>query len=194
MKQKVEIVADILAVVGFLLACFTACHVFPNREAIEFDYQAVLVGIIAAVFTLLVGWNIYQMVDWKNKEQKVAELQDELKQNINYMHNKTDYNQALVYAMMSQSASSVFAPNQDNILKYQMLSKSILAMKIFSKFPDCQNEIQSLIKTTIAGLQNSASVTLSDDMRTGLLVSCGEIENRDNIKFFPEFIQLLKQA
>lgn len=194
MKRVFAIIADILAIVGFFLACFIACRVFPNTENTSFDYQAILVGIVGGIFTLLVGWNIFQMVDWKTKEKKVNDLQLQLEKDMNYIHNKADYNQALIFAMMSQTISSTFAPNDKSVLKYQMLIKGIQSLKVLSKFPDCEIEIQALMKTLIKGLKNSISINLSDEIKTELLVSCGEIENRNKIFHFHEFIDLIKQA
>ena len=193
-RKVISVLVDFLAVIGFALALFIAFRVFPNCDNTGFDYQAILVGVISGLFTLLIGWNIYQMVDWKKKEKEVLELQRELHKNINYIHNKTDYNQALVYSMMSQSISSIFAPNEKKCLKYEMLLKGILAMKVFSKFPDCQIEMQALMKTMIIGLKNSGFTSLSDEIRTELLISCGEIDDRENIDSYKEFIWLLKQA
>lgn len=188
------VIADILAIVGFCLACFIAFQIFPNSTATSFDYQAVLVGIISGIFALLVGWNIYQMVDWKNKEQQVSNLQNKLTENITYIHNKTDYNQALMYAIMSQTITAELVPETQMTLKFQMLLKGIQALKIFSNFPDCDKEINSLMKTLIIGLENSRSVQLSDDARVKLLMKCGEINNKENIESFDMFIKLVEKA
>lgn len=193
-RKVLSVFADFFAFIALFLSVFIAFHVFPSTQNLRFDYQAILIGIMAAIFTLLVGWNIYQMVDWKKTEKKTSELQRKLKGEIIYIHNKTDYNQAIMYALMCQSISSVFAPNEKDSLKYQMLLKGIQAMKMLSKMPDCGSEIEVLMNTMIKGLSNSESISLTDAVRTDLLVSCGEIENRDKIESWSLFIDLLKRA
>lgn len=193
-RKIFPVLADFLAVIGFVLALFISSRVFPNCDNTGFDYQAILVGVLSGLFTLLVGWNIYQMIDWKKKEKEVSELQHEMRRNINYIHNKTDYNQALVYGMISQSISSIFTPYEKEGLKYEMLLKGIVALKMFSKFPDCQKEMQTLMNSMLIGLKNSGNITLSDEIRTELLITCGEIDNRRDIESYKEFIALLKQA
>ena len=189
-----SIIADILAVIGFALSVFIAFRIFPNNENTGFDYQAILVGIVCGIFTLLVGWNIYQAIDLSKAFSKVEDLKSNLERELNYIHNKTDYNQGLMYAIISQTASANFAPNEVAVVKYQMIIKAITAMKIFSKFPDCQKEIDSLIKTTMKGLTNSKTITFPDKDVVDFLMLCGEIENRESINNFTEFINLLENC
>lgn len=190
----ISIFADIIGSIGFCLAVFLACRFFPNQHNLLFDYQAVLVGIIAGIFTLMAGWNIYQAIDWKAEINKIDKLKIELQGELNNMHNKSDYNQAITYAMLCQTASAHFAPNEDNVIKIQMLTKGIVALKILSRFPDCEKEIKSLIGTLIKGLNNSSSLRLDDNIKTDLLLSCGEIENRESIEQFDRLIELIKKC
>lgn len=73
-----SVIADILGVIGCGLAVFISFRVFPNRDNLTFDYQAILVGILAGLFTLIVGWNIFQMIDWKQEIQAVNKQKEEL--------------------------------------------------------------------------------------------------------------------
>lgn len=189
-----SVIADLLAIIGFLLSVFLLINFYPAKTELSFDYQAVLCAIIGAIFTLLVGWNIYQMVDWKHREHFMSEIHDKMNGEITYFHNKSSYSQAIMYAMMSQLSSVSFAPNEKTVLKHEMLSKGILALKILSNFPDCQKEIDAVIKTLIKGLDNSCDVPLSEDSRIDLIMSCGEINNRESIECFSEFIEMLRHS
>lgn len=177
---------------GFGLSVFIACRVFPNCDNTNFDYQAIMVGIVAAIFTLLIGWNIFQVIDWKSERKIIEDLRKELESNLNYIHNRCDYNQAVVYAMMSQTASSFFAPNGKEAIKYQMLLKGIQSLKILSKIPETEVETNAIMETLIKGLQNSNDVKLNENIITEILISCGEIKDRQNIKNFEEFKKLLE--
>lgn len=188
-----SVLADFLAVVGFCLSVFIACRVFPNCDNTSFDYQAVIVGIIAAIFTLLVGWNIFQVIDWRSERNAVADLRNQLEQELSYVHDNSDYNQALVYAMMSQTTSTLFAPNEKSALKYQMLLKGIQALKMLSRLPNTHTEINSLIASLIKGLNNSTEIQLDDKTCTDLLMCCGEIANRQTIERFDEFVKLIER-
>lgn len=172
-KDFCPVIADILAVVGFGLSLYISFRLFPNCDNTQFDYQA---------------------IDWKSEIKKIDELRKDLDHQLNYIHNKNDYNQAIVFAMLSQTASAHFAPNEENVLKLQMLLKGIQALKILSKSPNCEVEINSLMNTLIKGLSNSTSMHLNENIKTDLILSCGEVSNRENIPNFDQFVELIKNA
>lgn len=191
-KNIWRIFVDFTAITACVLSIYIISVGFPNNGELRFDYQAILVGIIAGIFTLLVGWNIYQAIDWKSEIKKVEKLRKELHRELNYVHNKSDYNQGVTYANLSQTLSASFAPHENLVLKLQMLQNGIMAMKIFSRLPDCEIELRSLIKTLIIGLENSSNLHLDDDLKTTLLLSCGEIKNRKSIEHFDKLVNMIK--
>lgn len=155
----------------------------------------VFTSVLALLVTLLLGWNIYQLVDFNSKTKNLDFLKEKQEKDINYIHNKADYNQALVYSMMSQLSSAHFAFNKSNeekFIKFQMLLKGITAMKILSNLPGCKKEISSLSKTLIEGLNNSTSVSLDEETKTKLLLMCGEIIKKEEITELDAIIKLIK--
>lgn len=152
-------------------------------------------SVLALLVTLLLGWNIYQLVDFNGKTKNIDSLKEKQEKDINYIHNKADYNQALVYAMMSQLSSAHFAfnkCNEERFIKSQMLLNGITALKILSNFPDCKKEISSLSKTLIEGLNNASSVSLDEETKTQLLLMCGEIIKKEEITEFDTIVKLIK--
>lgn len=200
-KSFIRVIIDISAVLGLCLSIFTTCNVFPADSQTHFDYQAVLVGIIAAIFTLLAGWNIYQMVDWNEKMRKLSALRKELDEQksmstekLTYIHNKTDYCQAIVFGAMSQSAAVVFAPDNKEIIKQEMILKGLTAIKTLSGFPNTSIEIDSIIQTLIDGLHFSKHVSLKKGFITDMIMLCGEVKDKDKIVSFQELIKALEQC
>lgn len=192
MKTKFPVIADMLAVIAFVLSLFLVCNGYPNTQETSFDYQAIIVGILGGLFTLIVGWNIYQMVDWKKKIELVEELSEKIKEEINYIHNKQDYNQAVAYGIMSQSASVSFAPNERETIKKTMILKGLTAIKQLSYFPDTQKEISSILSTLCKGMNNSSEIKLDRKFVTDMIMLCGEIKNRDHISGFEEFVDSME--
>lgn len=190
------VLADILAVVSFGLSTFIAFRFFPNCNNTGFDYQAVLVGIVGAIFTLLVGWNIYQAIDWKNQLKQVEEMRIKMDQEIKYIHEKTNYNQAITYANMSQMLSTSFAPNERTVIKFQMVLEGLIALKSLSALSGMKVdiEIQAVVDTLIKGLNNSKDIHLSEKNTNELLLCCGEICNRGNIQRFDKLFELIKNC
>lgn len=180
------------------LSCITLLFVICPRviehENLGFDYMGVIIAVLSLLITVLIGWNIYQLVDFSEKSKQFNNLKGQQEKELNYIHNKADYNQALVYAIMSQTFSAHFAPNEDSIIKYEMLTKGLYALKTLSNFPDCEKEISSLTETIIKGLNNSSSVPLDEKTKTNLLLMCGEINNKNKISKYETIIELIKRS
>lgn len=186
------VIADILAYIAFTISLIIICRMFPTGEHLGFDYQAILVGIVAGIFTLLIGWNIFQFLDFKKEFSSIEKLKSELHEQLNNIHNKTDFNQALTYAFLSQTVTAHFCPNENELIKGQMIMKGIMGLKIFSNFPDCEKEIKMLSSTLVKGLRNSSETKLPEEFRTKMLLLCGEIAHKDKIPNFNELVALIK--
>lgn len=155
---------------------------------------SVIVGILTLFVTVLIGWNIWSVIDLKSYKRKYEELDVKISSELNYMHNKADHNQALVYGMMSQTASAFFAPNEKALMKFQMLSKGLVALKNLSNFPNCEKEISSLMDTITKGMNNSTSISLDENSKTQLILMCGEIVHKDRIPKLNTIIELINNS
>ena len=82
-----------LAGVTALLICMALVFIlFPRQNIPDFDYQGILVGILAGLFTLIVGWNIYQMVDMKSEMSKLSEWKKSLRSDVEIIEKKVTDN------------------------------------------------------------------------------------------------------
>ncbi|MDE6481051.1 MAG: hypothetical protein K2L45_12380 [Muribaculaceae bacterium] len=197
-----RVIADSSAIIALGIGIYLILIGFPNRENLTFDYQAILVGILAGLFTLIVGWNIYQMVDWGSRIQRAYDLNTELdnklatlntrtKEEINYLHNKADYNQALTYSFLSLQSLVSISVDKDEMIKQSLLHYGILAMQIYSNLPDCQKECSSALNIMIDGLESTPNIKISPDIATELILECGKIGNKENLKNFEKLITLI---
>lgn len=71
-----------IAVVLLLLTLFVSLHylccTYPHKltKTPDFDYMSVICAFFGVLVTLLVGWNIYNALDFKNKMEKLETDQD----------------------------------------------------------------------------------------------------------------------
>lgn len=60
----------------------TLCRSFYHEVGLGFDYMGIIVGILAALCTVLIGWQIYNVIDFSQKEKtnaaKIAEINNYL--------------------------------------------------------------------------------------------------------------------
>lgn len=183
----------IISIIALVFSTLSMIHSI-SYEKLQFDYIGVVISIISIAVTFLIGWNFYQLIDFKEKTKELDEANKRVNEALNNIHNKADYNQAIAYGIMSQNASVHFAHNEKEVVKLQMLSKGLTALKILSKFPDCDKEIASLSNTLIKGMGNSSMVLLDEKNKINLLLLCGEIVHKEKIPKYYEIVELIKKS
>ena len=70
MKKYTYIIISIVSLALSVTAVCVACWRSPE---LSFDYQGVLVGVLSLLVTVLIGLNIYTLVDFKKKEGVIDE-------------------------------------------------------------------------------------------------------------------------
>lgn len=60
-----------LSVIAIIVSVIAICIACPHVPELGFDYQGVIVGILALLVTMLIGWNIFSIID-------IRKIRDEL--------------------------------------------------------------------------------------------------------------------
>ena len=63
-KKNVGIWLSMFALIVSIINVFVVCIYNPRAE-VEFDYQGIIVGSLSILVTVLIGWNIYSVIDFK---------------------------------------------------------------------------------------------------------------------------------
>ena len=59
MNKYRNIVILILSGISILVSIIALCRTYPHTSDLGMDYQGIIVGILALLVTVLIGWNIY---------------------------------------------------------------------------------------------------------------------------------------
>lgn len=79
------IISVLSLVTNILLVCFAFPRVI-REDNIGFDYLGIIVGVLSLLITILIGWNIYTMVDFNRKTKEMERKVEREIRNI-----KTEY-------------------------------------------------------------------------------------------------------
>lgn len=60
----------ILSLIAVVLSIVAICVSLPRTD-ISFDYLGLVTGILGVLVTVLVGWNIYMIIDFKQEKEKL---------------------------------------------------------------------------------------------------------------------------
>ena len=69
--------AIIVSIVNIVVVCLS-----NPRTAVYFDYQGIIIGSLSILVTLLIGWNIYSVVDFKKNIESLEYKMQALKKRL----------------------------------------------------------------------------------------------------------------
>lgn len=61
-----RVVSVIISAIALILSTISVCYVFQRDGKPPFDYQGVFVAIFSLLVTLLIGWNIFSVINIDN--------------------------------------------------------------------------------------------------------------------------------
>ena len=104
-KNKKDIFPIILGIINFALLIPLLCMHFPRiiDSNLGFDYMGIIVGILSLLVTVLVGWNIFNTLEFKKeleqikknseeKEKMLKKLKEEIEKTLKELKEEIDDN------------------------------------------------------------------------------------------------------
>lgn len=146
-------IAILLSAVAIIFSTITLCSVYPN-ENLGFDYLGIMVGILTLLITVLIGWQIFSLINLKEIEKENIKLKKTIFEEI-YLEFGFTYksNASNSVGMFNQSkrqsfihASNIIYYSIYAIQKYTQAGDFDTANKIISNF---SNDIPVLEETDL---------------------------------------------
>ena len=69
-------ISVILSLMSLVISIVCLCRTYPRE--LGFDYLGWIVGILALLITILIGWQIYTVVDVRNSQKRYKEIVEEV--------------------------------------------------------------------------------------------------------------------
>lgn len=108
MKIKLSLILSSIAIV---ISIITMCLTMPRRE-MSIDYLGLITGILGVLVTVLIGWNIYMIIDFRQERENLKQYFEEQKKSVQSVGHDllvTYKNQLLNVALLEKSISDVYA-------------------------------------------------------------------------------------
>ena len=61
-----------LSIVALIIAVVALCRTCPRTVSLSFDYLGVIVGVLSVLVTVVIGWNIYSILDIKRLRSEIS--------------------------------------------------------------------------------------------------------------------------
>lgn len=189
-KAILRVVIDGCSIIALGISLFLVFTNFPNTEATKFDYQAILVGILAAIFTLLVGWNIYSVIDFKKKESLIDQMEARLQSQINKDKKYIDDSYAISMSYVASMLALSITPRSKESILDKMIFAYITCIKCYNHskdFPQSTKQLDALLSY----LKELKDIKLEPTQKNKLLIKIGEIEHRDKLPEIGKLVDYL---
>lgn len=188
-----RIVYYLVSAINAISCIVLLCVICPRVENLGFDYMGVIVAILALLVTLLIGWNIWSMIDIKSIRKEFDTLRYEFQRQINYLQNKTDYNTAFMHGRTSQMMACSLTELGKEERKMDMLCSAIISVKMFANL-SCEEEYNSILGTAIETMKATNEILLSEDNIDKLLLMIGEIQQRESIPLLNDLVLAIRNC
>lgn len=195
MNDKIfgRIVYHLVSTINAISCIVLLCIICPRVKNLGFDYIGVVVTILALLVTLLIGWNIWSMIDIKGVRKEFNTLNLDIQHKFNYLQNMTDYNTALMYGRTSQMIACSLADIGKEELKKDMLCSAITSVKMFANLSS-DKEYNSILRTTLEAMTVTEKIHLSEEDVEKLLLMIGEIQQRENIPLINDLVLAIRNC
>lgn len=136
-----KLISIILSCLAIILSVI-AIGVTLSRTELSFDYLGLITGILGLLVTILIGWNIYTGVDFRNEKEQLHKYFEEQKKSVNSVGDDlrlTFFNQLSQNAVSKKCIADVYA-NLMGLNKYLPLAYNYLYYTIDAIFTAAQAE------------------------------------------------------
>lgn len=170
MKFKIDIIISTVSIVGSVIAICISAY---RTDSLGFDYQGVIVGILALLVTVLIGWQIFMIFDIKRIKDDVLNVNYE-----NYI--RSEKNLIEIQMSLSDFYLDLYTINSKRQIGFSYLLHSISAIIHQSRINDI-NSANAIIKRLISTIVDPSKVILRQIEYNSLLNLIYSIENKEGI-------------
>lgn len=177
----------VVSIISTTVSIFALILAFPHYENATYDYHGGLVTILAILVTVLIGWNIYSIVDFNRRKNEVSSLYfavnqalDEVSKWNNNSDGITEFSFVYVYQHLLK-----IKPIPEMYDRF--LHHSIYALKYFSYSKElsmCSDIVKSLLLLP-------KDLPISQDTKKTCLKVLHLVPEPDKIEGFYDVVELI---
>lgn len=158
----------ILSAISIMVSVAALCRTYPHTSDLGMDYQGVIVGMLAPLVTILIGWQIYTAINVKEELKDIKDLRREINKQerdiyIRSTNNLFEFQSAMFMMYDNKKEKS----NSDIFQLYLHGISSIYHLCSLGK----QNECTSIVNILIA----RKSILMSEKFQKGQIDSLMDI-------------------
>ena len=190
--MKKEYSIWVISIVSLLLSVIAVCVAVWRSPELSFDYQGVIVGVLSLLVTVLIGWNIYSVVDF-NRKVGIIEKKSNILQEISAKSDKISLiNQSETEQCIALIYYHLLGFSKHIPLEYEYIyhsAESMLYASMLRNYDLCN----STIEVILSSIKNPEEIVVKNDYKNRLLVLVSRIQTPEKINRFSEFLDFVSR-
>ena len=178
--MKKESLALFFSFMAILISVVSICVACPRNQELGFDYQGVLVGVLSLLVTVLVGWNLYTIIDIKNTKDKIDEISTGASLMIQKGMAVSENTNWMIYHYLLLKEDPLG-------LEYRFLYHGIACLFHTSQFLDIAT-CNAIVKGLLECMTNPKSITITKNGKDEILKLLSGVKQSDKIKGYFELL------
>lgn len=174
-EKRWGVLLSILGIMNLVLLIPLLCIHFPRiiDNNLGIDYLGIIVGVLTILVTVLIGWNIYTIIDYQKEISKTKKELNSIKQDINTLANKTIQERTELFASIQKDFALISLRNYLMRVDKSFLSsiftytiKSVICYSYLKDYKQADDLIASLInaipKETYNSIDNKDKLNIKE--------------------------------
>ena len=156
MDKAKEVIIYIIVLASLIMSIFSLCNSLPRTDGL--DYIGVIVGILSLLVTILIGWNIYTVIDFNKTKEELSKNEAVLSDLILRVNNNTTADSAALEFYFAYLYAYLLTNNEPFGLGFWYINHTLNAILKYSeiaKYKEC-NALVEMLLSTITEPQNKS--------------------------------------
>lgn len=173
----------ILSAISIMVSVAALCRTYPHTSDLGMDYQGVIVGILALLVTVLVGMNLYTLVDFGRATKEVELLKAKLHNDINTSLALNSNDTFIMYHYLITGIAPLG-------LEYNLIRSalsSLVHLSSIGQYDACGVVSKALVQCVV----NPSGITITRKSKEELLSLLSEVKQPKKIRLFLDVAQLV---
>lgn len=188
MIKENRIVIYIWLAVLSVICVISLVRTFYRDISLAIDYSGIMVGILGALCTVLIGWQIYNIIDFNQREQRNQIKIDRLNNILKGMQENGNRGNYLMYDTLSEICNAFIGKDSTQIA-FECIHLKISAINYASRIGEY--EICELGITKICCFITTNISEIESEQKNRLLRFATSIPNQNLIKNFTDLINAI---
>lgn len=173
-----------LAIISLLLSAIAICR--TSNRFLDFDGLTIIIGALAIIVAVLIGWQLTVLIDLKNYNEKFTTLTENV---------QTEINRAKGYSALGYAHNNIawLTPSAKSEWFIEYVRNSLAALTYFSRAKD-YNTCWAIVDELVSNIEGGGPELYSavKSRKEEWLYAIGEIESPSKIENYKELMRIIK--